>query len=193
MAAFGAKYIKFAPFQTEPEDVLPTYEEAVELGALVKADLTVNLASGEIWANNALNEKLEEFGSGTLAVEVSDMTDEIESKVFGSAFDAENKELVDNTGDTIPYGGLGYLKTLIRNGKKVHQACFYPKVKAAAGNDTANTKSSSITLASKPLSFTIHEPNTGDWRYRKTFDKEADAKAYLDGKFLAEAGEPAGN
>lgn len=187
MAAFGAKYINFAPIKSEPDTGLPTYETKVNLGELVKAELTVNLASGEIYGDDRLVEKVEEFSSGALAVEVVDMTDEIESKVFGSNYDSETG-LVDKTSDTIPYGGVGYYKSMIRNGVKCYKAYFYPKAKAAAGTDSANTKSSSITLASTAFSFTIYEPNDGDWRYRHTFSTEAEAKAWIDAKFTAVTG-----
>ena len=46
MASFGAKYPHFSKIKTEPDDALPTYEGPVNIGRLVKADLTVNLASG---------------------------------------------------------------------------------------------------------------------------------------------------
>ena len=47
MASFGAKYPHFSKIKTEPDDALPTYEGPVNIGRLVKADLTVNLASGK--------------------------------------------------------------------------------------------------------------------------------------------------
>ena len=47
MASFGAKYIKFAGIKGEPAGKLPIYEATVELGKLVKAELTVNIATGE--------------------------------------------------------------------------------------------------------------------------------------------------
>ena len=86
MASFGAKYIKFAGIKGEPAGKLPIYEAAVELGKLVKAELTVNIATGELYANNMLAEKSDEFISGTLAVEVDDMEKEVEGAVYGSAY-----------------------------------------------------------------------------------------------------------
>lgn len=180
MASFGAKYIKFAPVKTEPEGKLPTYDAAVELGKLVKAELTVNIATGELYANNMLAEKSDEFISGTLAVEVDDMEKEIEGTVYGSAYN--DGELVDNAADVVPYGGLAYYKTLQRSGKPVFEACYYPKAKAILSTDSAATKGSSITFNTKPLSFTIYEPDSGDWRYRKEFSSEKEAIAYVDDK-----------
>ena len=177
MSAFGAKFIHFAPYKSETGGKIE-YDEPVKLGALVKAELTVNLASGEIHGDDALDEKLEEFVSGTLAVEVTDMMDEVEAKVFGSTKKPEG-ELVDNVSDNIPYGGVGYYKTLMRKGKKYYKAHFYPKAKAVMGNDSAQTKGSSITFASVPLSFTVQETEDGYWRYRQTFETEEEAQKYV--------------
>ena len=55
MASFGAKYPYFNPVAEEPEGKLPVYkdQEPVRVGRLVKADLTVNLASGKLFADDS--------------------------------------------------------------------------------------------------------------------------------------------
>ena len=55
MAQFGAKRPIFAPTKTTPDNALPTYdyEHVVTVGKLVKADLTVTNASGELYADDA--------------------------------------------------------------------------------------------------------------------------------------------
>lgn len=59
MAQFGAKRPVFAPIKTTPDGALPTYdyEKKVTIGKLVKADLTVTNASGELYGDDALAEK----------------------------------------------------------------------------------------------------------------------------------------
>ena len=74
MASFGAKYPHFSKIKTEPDDALPTYEGPVNIGRLVKADLTVNLASGKLYADDELAESVDEFSSGSVAMETDDMT-----------------------------------------------------------------------------------------------------------------------
>ena len=71
MAQFGAKRPIFAPTKTTPDNALPTYdyEKVVTVGKLVKADLTVTNASGELYADDALAEKVDMFASGSLALE----------------------------------------------------------------------------------------------------------------------------
>ena len=76
MAQFGAKRPVFAPIKTTPDRALPTYdyEKKVTIGKLVKADLTVTNASGELYGDDALAEKVDVFASGSLALETDDKT-----------------------------------------------------------------------------------------------------------------------
>ncbi len=82
MAQFGAKRPVFAPIKTTPDGALPTYdyEKKVTIGKLVKADLTVTNASGELYGDDALAEKVDMFASGSLALETDDKTDEVQNR-----------------------------------------------------------------------------------------------------------------
>lgn len=106
MATYGAKYPRWAPIVSEPENALPIYDgDAAEtIGRLVKADLTVNLASGKIFADDELAESVDEFSSGSLAMETDDMEDAVASKVYGAT--VQNKEVHYKAGDNPPLGGL---------------------------------------------------------------------------------------
>lgn len=189
MASFGAKYPNFAPFSgAEPTAALPTYGTKVLLGKLVSANLTVNLASGEQYADDELAEQVSEFISGTLALETNDMTDEVAAEVYGATLDKESDELTYKGSDAIPLGGLAYYKVLMRDGVRMYKGYFYPKVRAALGNDAAQTKSSSITFGSTSTTFTIFEPNVGGWRITKEFTTETEAKTWVDTKLTASAG-----
>jgi hypothetical protein len=183
MAAFGAKYVNFSPISEEAENALPTYEKdgAFSLGALVKADLTVNFASGELYADDKLQEKVDEFSSGSLAVEVDELKDEQAAKIYGATYN-EKKEKIDNSKDTVPAGGLTYVKSILKNNKKIYRGYYYPKVKAQIGSDSAATKSSSITLSTSPITFTIMEADNGDWRHTEEFETDAAAKAWCETK-----------
>ena len=189
MAHFGARHIKFNPIKEQPEDALPVYSDKapVKIGRLVKADLTVNMANGELYCDDELGESLSEFSSGTLAVETDDMLDDVASVVYGC-------QVVDKTvhykyGDTPPEGGLGYVKGLMRRGVKSFKSVFYPRTKATLGNDSAQTRGNSITFGTTSTTFTIFTCNSGDWRLTEDFANEQEAKAWVD-KMLA--GKPAG-
>ena len=67
-------------------------------------------------------------------------------------------------------------------GKKYFKGFFYPKVKAALGNDNAATRGSSITFSTALTTFTVFAPEVGDWRITKTFDNEAAARGWVQSK-----------
>ena len=118
MAQFGAKRPIFAPTKTTPDGALPTYdyEKVVTVGKLVKADLTVTNASGELYADDALAEKVDMFASGSLALETDDKTDEVHAAIHGATKDTQSSEVTDSDGDVAPRGGLCYYKVIIRGG-----------------------------------------------------------------------------
>lgn len=170
MAEFGAKYPCF-----KPDDA----EKGVVLGKLVAANLTVNLASGELYADDALDEQLSEFASGSLAMETNDLTDENAAQVYGCK--VNDKTVVYNVGDTAPSGKLAYYKSLMRNKKKYYKGIFYPCARAALGNDNAQTKGGSITFATTQTTFTIMANDAGDWRHTQTFETEEAVKEWING------------
>ena len=155
MAQFGAKRPIFAPTKTTPDNALPTYdyEKVVTVGKLVKADLTVANASGEIYADDALAEKVDMFASGSLALETDDKTDEVHVAIHGATKDTESSEVTDSDGDVAPRGGLCYYKVIIRGGVRYFKGVFHPLVKAILGNDSAATKGSSITFGTSATTF----------------------------------------
>lgn len=170
MAEFGAKYPCFCKSGATA---------GVVLGKLVAANLTVTLASGELYADDALDEQLSEFASGSIAMETNDLSDDNASAIYGCTVTSGLVEF--KTSDTAPAGGLGYIKTLMRNKQKYYKAVYYPVARAALGNDNAQTKGSSITFATSQITFTIMADDSGVWRKTKTFDTEAAAKAWLEG------------
>ena len=178
MASFGAKYPHFAKIKEEPEGQLPVYEGTpLRIGRLVKAELSVNMASGKLYADDELAENVEEFISGSVAEETDDMTDEVASAIYGA--ETKDGEVHYKTGDSAPVGGHTYYKALKRRGKTVYKGYFYPRVQAALGNDTAQTKTDSITFGTTNTTFTVFACDNGIWRITKEFDKEKDAQDWV--------------
>ncbi|MDE7054494.1 MAG: hypothetical protein K2O84_06715 [Oscillospiraceae bacterium] len=178
MASFGAKNPYFAPIKSEPEGKLPVYDgEPVKIGRLVKADLTLTMASGKLYADDELSESADEFVSGSIAMDTDDVLDTVASVIYGAT--VKEKTVVYNISDNPPPGGLAYYKKLMRRGNLVFKGYFYPRVKAALGNDTAQTKTDSITFGTSSTTFTVSNANNRDWRHTEEFDKEADALAWV--------------
>ena len=169
MAEFGANYPCFCA---------DSEQAGVVLGKLVSANLTVNLASGEIYADDSLAEQLSEFASGSIAMETDDLEDEKASKIYGCK--VSEKLVTYNKGDTAPRGCLGYYKVLMRNGKKFYKGYFYPRVRAALGNDNAQTRGNSITFNAVSTTFTVFADDAGDWRKTQTFESVEDCKKWIN-------------
>lgn len=178
MASFGAKYPYFFPIAEEPEGVRPIYTgEAVRIGHLVKADLTVKLADGSLYADDVEAEHVSEFVSGSVAMETDDMEDDVAGIVYGAT--VEDGTVHYNVGDDPPKGGFGYLKKLMRRKTVLYKAYFYPLAKAALGNDTAQTKSDSITFGTTATTFNIFVCESGAWRDTHEAKTESEALAWL--------------
>ena len=178
MASFGAKNPYFAKIKDEPETGLPIYEgEPLKIGRLVKGDLALTMASGKLYADDELAESAEDFVSGSITLETDDILDEVASVIYGAT--VKDKRVIYNSGDNTPPGGLAYYKKLMRRGKIVYKAYYYPRVKAALGNDTAQTKTDSITFGTSTTNLTVYCANNGDWRHTEEFAKEDDALAWV--------------
>ncbi len=187
MASFGAKYPYFCPVKAEPEDARPIYDgEPVRIGRLVKADLSITLASGQLYADDQLAESVDEFVSGSVAMETDDMTDDTAAVVYGAT--VEEGTVHYNVADDPPKGGYGYIKKLMRNKKVLYKGYFYPLVKAVLGNDSAATKSNSITFGTTTTTLTIFACEDGTWRDTHEAATEAEALAWLKGQFGAGTG-----
>lgn len=181
MASFGAKYPHFSKIKEEPEGKLPVYEGSpLRIGRLVKADLSVTMASGKLYADDVLAESVDEFVSGSIAMETDDMTDEVASQVYGA--EVVEKEVHYKSGDSAPVGGLAYYKVLKRKGKTVYKGYFYPRVQAALGNDTAQTKTDSITFGTTNTTFTVFPCESTDWRLTSEFAEEKDVQKWVKDK-----------
>jgi len=191
MPSFGAKNPYFCKIKEEPEGTLPVYEgDPVKIGRLVKADLTIQMASGKIFADDGLAESVDEFASGSVAMETDDILDSAASVIYGTTVDG--KTVHYNTKDDPPSGGLAYYKKLMRKRKVLYKGIFHPLVKASLGNDSASTKTDSITFGTSSTNFTVFAAANGDWRITEEFDTEEEAIAWVKGRFApASSGEQA--
>lgn len=181
MASFGAKYPHFSKIKEEPEGSLPVYEGSpLRIGRLVKADLSVTMASGKLYADDVLAESVEEFVNGSITMETDDMTDEVASEVYGA--EVKDKEVHYTSSDSAPVGGLAYYKVLKRRGKLVFKGYYYPRVVATLGNDTAQTKADSLTFGTTNTTFTVFPCENGDWRITSEFPDEKAVQKWVKDK-----------
>lgn len=183
----GMKMPMFAPIAAEPQAALPTYGQAsdiVTIGEAIAGNLTVNRATGELYSDDALNIKIDDFASASLALETDGIEDEVAAALFGAT--VEGGLVTYAAGDVAPNGGLAYYTPMRdRSGKMYYRGHFYPKVQAAMGGSNAATKSGSAAFQTANTSFTVMKCNSDAWMLTETFDTEAAALAWCKSKLSA--------
>lgn len=192
MAIVGARYVKFAPIEgAEPATGLPEYGDVETLGKLIRVDVSVQNATGELYADDALAESITEFISATANVETDEVSDETAAIIYGATYDNATKKITHKAGDTPPYGGLGFVRSGVKDGVKYHTAVFYPKAKAALADESTQTKNNSIAFGTSTIPFTVFALNDETWKVAERYTGDtayADAKARIDALFAGTDG-----
>lgn len=183
MAKYGAQYPYVAQIATEPAGALPTYKpDGRTIGKLNKLSLSLTMASGEIYGDDGLAEKVEEFVSGTGTLTTTDLTPEDYGYLTGAAVNGETGEVTDGGSDSAPLFGLGYVVVLRRAGATVYRANWLPKVQASKPGEEASTKSNSLSLSGHDIPLTVYAAENGQWRMMQDFTGEnalANARAWI--------------
>lgn len=184
----GAKYPRFSKIASEPEGARPVYgEQITTIGELIAANLTINYATGDLYSDDALNIKGEEFSSGTIAMENDGLESEVYAALFGATV-GEDGEVSHSAEDVAPVGGLGYYTRMMDKTKKVYyEGHFYPKVQATLGGANASTKGSSINFTTANVTFTVMRCESGEFWVHQVFDTEAAAKTWVDSQLKPSA------
>lgn len=185
MATYGAKYIKFAPLKKEPEDAIPTYENAVQIAELQKLTDNPTYSEGKQYGDDRLVEYVSEFNEADVDVEVTDLDNQMQSTIFGATLSGSDntEELAFGGSDIAPYGGLGAVICRMRNNVRTYQGILYTKVKASMQGEEFTTKGDNITLAGGKLKFKATEPKYGKWKIKSAmFPTLEAAKSWVDGK-----------
>ena len=188
---YGAKMLMWAPFgkeNPEPENSLPSYGTAKQLGELNKVSDNPQYSQAKAYGDNGLARYVNEFKEVTVDVEILDMANETASEVMGAAIETgDDKDLIFNAEDNAPYGGLAfYISELLEDNVKRYKGIFYPKVKASMQGKEYTTKGESITLTGEKLHFLGSAAKNGDWKKESPyFSSEDEAAAWVKKKLGA--------
>lgn len=187
---YMAKYIQWAPFaETDPEPAgkLPSYGDAVNLGALNQVVETPSFNEAKGYGDDAQKVYVNRFKEAVLAVQITEIPREQMAAVSGAQMEpGQYKNMRFRSEDTPPKGGLGFIyrNILDDGGGEKCVGVFYPKVKAMLQDTTYDTNGENISLAYDKLQFTSSACNSGDWKIESPdFDTDEEAKAWVDGMF----------
>lgn len=175
----GLESSYFVPITAEPENARPTYGEMYDMGAAVRANISVNYAEGQLYGDDALQVDAKLFAGGVLDAETLRDDMEIDVMVFGSKLN-EDGVYVDSKDDASPAGGYAFIQKLMNKSKQImYRAVFILRVTGNMVSDNSETKGSGIAFANKVINYAISPANSGEWRLRKEFPDKAAALAWL--------------
>ena len=179
MAKIGLKY-PIAGKLTEGDT--NTYGAKKVVGKAIKADIKLTKSSAKLYANDVLAESDSSVTGGTISLEVDELDDISYNFLLGHNKVGETDEIVANTNDTSPYVGFGFYGSKMVSNVKKYRAIFLVKVKFSEPDDSNSTKSENTSFATQTIEGEIVVLEDGTWKYEETFDTEAEAKTYLEGK-----------
>lgn len=150
MATIGLNNVVYAPitFDSNGEE---QYGTVKKLATAISVGLTINKASATLYGDDALDEKVDLFTSGTLSFNATDIPNEELAAITGAKVDA-NGVLVSGDADVAPYVAIGF-SALRSNGKYSYYWLY--KVQFTAPNNKFNTKGDSITFNTPTVEGTI--------------------------------------
>lgn len=176
----GLKYMAWAEMATEPTSAVPTYSAGQVIGRAVSANLAVQNAEGELYADDMLSEYVTEFVSADFTAEVDNISLSNQATMYGATYASD--EMQTNKTDDPPYGGIGGYQVVRVRGVRKYRAWFFPKVRAMMPDWDAATQGNSISFGTQPIQMKVMPPAYGPWYYVKEFATEAAAQAYIDTK-----------
>lgn len=185
MASIGMQYVVWAPLTSEASNTL-TYGTGRVLGKAVSANLSWQKEDNDLYADDAVAETDGSLTGYQLDLTLDELSATDEAAVLGLSKVGSTDEY-EQTTDSPPYGGAGYVQVMVNGGTSLYKAAWYPKVMFTQNSETVNTKGKSITwgtptINGKGVAAFNDASGKGKFRAIQRFTTLAAAKAYLNGK-----------
>lgn len=172
---------------TEDANGQETYGTPKVMAKAIQADLTVNNATASLYADDGVDESVDEFTSGTLSLGLNDLASTVAAELLGARVDT-NGVLVNSTNDIAPYVAVGF-RARKANGK--YRYFWLYRVKFGVPATKLATKGESITFQTPTIEGTVmrrNKPDTQDkhpWKTEVTDGDTGVSAATISGWFSA--------
>ncbi len=159
---------------TEDANGQETYGDPEVMAKAIQADLTANISTATLYADDGTDETVVEFVNGTLSMGLNDLVSTVAAKLLGARVD-NNGALVTSTEDVAPYVAVGF-RARKANGK--YRYFWLYRVKFGVPSTNLATKGESITFQTPTIEGTVMRRNKPDTQGKhpwKTEVTEGDA------------------
>lgn len=151
MATIGLDKLYYAPITADEETGEETYETPVALAPAITAELSVNLASAILYADDKAEESVNEFASGELTLNTSDLPAAVVAALTGAVVD-KNGVLIQASEDSANPVAIAF-RAKKANG--TYRYFWLYHVVFGPPSTTANTKADSIEFQTPTITGTI--------------------------------------
>ncbi len=178
MATLGLKDLVMAKV-TEDTDGKETFGTPKTLAKAIMADLSVNVAEGTLYADDAIDAIEKQFVNGTIKLGINDLGTETTAELLGQSVDDDGVIYGEDT-DEPPYFAIGFRAR--KSGKGKYRYIWLYKVKFKIPNDKFETKGDSINFITPEIEGTFVKLNkNGRWKSDYTgIETDNVAKTWFD-------------
>ena len=184
MAMIGLKYPVVGKYAESGGTV--SHTDGMVLAKAIQANMSINLFSATLYADDGLSESDKGFQDGTIGLNIDDLSQDAAKFIFGATEaaggvtgDDMTKMLVYKGDDDVPDVGVGFYAPRKKSGVRSYRAIFFPRVKFGYPNETLDTKGEQVTFGTPTIQGTIQLDATGEWKREITVADEAKAVAWL--------------
>lgn len=181
MAQIGLRHYKYSPMDKDGN-----YTGVNKMAGAIESKPSLNIATGELYADDRIVESVDEITKGSLSLVLDDDDDTIFAPLLGHKT-TEDGEVLSSPDDIAPYVGFGQVLVKMVNGKRKYKAEFFPKVKFKPFVPEGKTKGENIEFQTPSVEGTIfvtdmviNNETVTVYERHKTFDTDKEAQDYLD-------------
>jgi len=182
MAQIGLKYLICAPITEENNNV--SYSDGLVMSYAIKTDLSIDINDANLYGDDRIIESIKEFKSGKLTLNGDHLDYAVLALILGHKVETvtpgNGKKLTAKGDDDGKPVGVGFYSTTVKDGKRKFRAIWLRKVKFGIPNEALETKGDSINFQTPTIEGTISTDILGVWKEEATFEKESDARAWLN-------------
>lgn len=177
MATIGLRDL-YVDVLTSDEEGTAVYENSPSrLAKAITADLSVNITSEKLNADDGVDVAVSEFVDGELTLGVNDLSPEALEKILGLTKDSKGV-LISNADDMPPYVAVGFRA---KRPDGTFHFIWLLKVKFNIPSESYKTKSDSIEFTTPEITGTIIARTDGNWKTEWTGkDTEEPGNTWFD-------------
>lgn len=189
MATIGIRHLVVAKIKTEVEGSAITYDPGMIMGEPIEANVTISRSDNPLYAGDREVENENGITGISTELNVDDLSDEVRAYMLGDMVvsGTGNASVYRETDDPAPYVGYGYIRVKKKAGVRSYKAFWNHKAQFSYNSESTRTKGETVewqtpTVVGRGQGVFLDDTGKIAWRDRQTFETEAAAAAWLDGK-----------